>query len=117
MQIKRGTSPIIPILLIGLLLTVSCSSQKYDPNFWHQNFVSMLQKNVGHDFDNVRNGETGGWALQGSLIGKTNLPNDYLAYKYRHLRTCHYLLIIESKTNIVAEVKWEGDKEDCIIVP
>ena len=112
MMIKRLTRP---VLLLEPLLTVSCSSQQYDPNYWHSGFVAGLQKNVGYGFGSVRDGATG--APYKSQISQLRLANGNIAYKYSHLRTCHYTLEVDPKTDIVVNANWEGDKGDCIIVP
>ena len=113
-------SPLIYVhafILVGVLAIVSCSSQQYDPNYWHSGFVAGLQKNVGCSFASVRDGVTGGWAPYKSQIGQLRLANGNIAYKYSHLRTCRYILEVDPKTDIVVAVDWEGDKSDCIIVP
>lgn len=97
-------------LVIASILIVGCSSQKYNPDFWHQNFLHQLQNNVGYFF-------AGGWARHEELIEQIELPSGYIAYKYRYIRTCRYILEVDPKRNIIVRVAWEGDKHDCIIVP
>ena len=104
-------------LFVGLIITVSCSSRIYDPNYWHSSFVAGLQRNVGYSFASVRDGVTGGWAPYKSQIDQLVLANGNIAYKYSHLRTCHYILEVNPKTDIIVNANWEGEKGDCIIVP
>ena len=104
-------------ILVTALAIISCSSQQYNPDYWHQGFVVALQKYVGHDFKEVRTGQVGGWGRDASLKGRRELPSGNIAYKYSHLRTCRYILEVDPKTDIVVGVDWEGDKGDCIIVP
>jgi hypothetical protein len=104
-------------LIIGFILITSCSSQRYDPNYWHQNFLYRLQKYLGHSFDEVRSGQVGGWGTDEQLVDQMKLPSGNIAYKYRYLRTCRYIFLVDPKTSTVAEVKWEGEKRDCIVVP
>ena len=104
-------------ILVGVLATVSCSSQQYDPNYWHSSFVAGLQRNVGYSFASVRDGVTGGWAPAKSQISQLRLDNRNIVYKYSHLRTCRYMLEVDPNTDTIIAVDWEGDKGDCIIVP
>ena len=104
-------------LFVGLILTVSCSSRIYDPNYWHQNFVNILQSNIGHNFGSVRSGDTGGWSRDEYLISHAVQTNGNIAYKYRYVRTCRYILEVNPKTDIIVNANWEGEKGDCIIVP
>ena len=103
----------IAILLVGLLQTAGCSSQKYNPNFWHQLYVEHLQAAVGRSFAEERNG----WAQRVTLIGQTELSNGHVAYKYRDGGTCQHTLEVDHKTDIIVAVDWEGSNRDCIIMP
>ena len=105
------------ILLICLLLVVSCNSKIYDPNYQHSGFVLALQDYVGKDFEDVRRGRAGGWGREASLKEQAEIPNGHTVYKYSHLRTCRYIFEVDSKTDKIIAVDWEGNKGDCIIVP
>ena len=110
-------SLIKPVISALLILTVGCSSRQYDPNYWHSGFVVALQRYVGHDFKEVRTGQVGGWGRDASLKENTKLSNGNAAYKYSHLRTCHYIFEVDPNTDNIVAATWEGDKYDCIIVP
>ena len=117
MSVKRGLAQTLLIFLILLILTVSCSSQRYDPNYWHQGFLVALQESIGQRFAIVRRDTKGNWGQDKDLVGQAEQSNGNIAYKYRYIRTCRYILEVDPKTDIVVNANWEGDKGDCIIVP
>jgi hypothetical protein len=101
-------------LLLGVLMMAACSSQRYDPNYWHENFKNSLRVMVGHDFDKYG----GGWTDPRSLVNTTTLPNGRVAYTFwldKSLRACQYTVEVNPETRIVVATSWTGD--DCIIVP
>lgn len=109
-------------LLAGALVIVGCSSQQYDPNYWHQNFVAGLHDNVGRTFE--KEGDTvpysskwGGWAQHQYLVNRTVLPNGNIAYKYRYQGTCRYTFEVDPKTDLIVAATWEGEARYCAIVP
>lgn len=111
---QKFTAVLLKVFLLVMIPTMtSCSSHVYDPNFWHENFVTALQNKKGLLFMNI----TGGWTRYQDLINRTELANGHITYKYRYIRTCRYTLEVDPKTDIVVGVDWEGDKRDCIIVP
>jgi hypothetical protein len=103
------------IFFIGLLLTVSCSSQQYDPNYQHQLFVQRLQKAVGQGYTLQRN--RAGYVQDRALLGETKLTSGHIVYKYRYIRTCIYMLEVDPASDIIVGADWEGEKGDCIHVP
>jgi hypothetical protein len=112
------------LLSVGVLVPAlaACSSQQYDPNYWHQNFVGGLQKNVGKTFekegDTIRySSRSGGWAPYDGLVSRTVLPNGHVAYKYRYQGTCRYTFEVDPKTDIIVAATWEGEAKHCAIVP
>ena len=107
------TSFIRSILLAGIFLSVACSSQKYNPSFWHQLYVEHLQAAVGRSFS----GESNGWAQSVTLIGQSKLASGHIAYKYRDGGTCQHTLEVDDKTDTIVAVDWQGDKRDCFIIP
>ena len=100
-------------LSIVLILTASCSSQKYDPNFWHQLYVEHLQAAVGRGFS----GESNGLAQRVTLFGQTELSNGHVVYKYRDGGTCWHTLEVDHKTDTIVAVDWQGTKKDCFVMP
>lgn len=104
-------------LLTGVPTVAGCSSQQYDPNFWHQNFVGGLQKNVGKEFGKVRRGETGGWAFDRNLVDRSELPNGHISYKYRGQGTCRHTFEVDPQTDLIVAARWEGEARHCAIVP
>lgn len=101
------------ISLVVLLLIVSCSSQKYDPNYQHQLFLVGLEKSVGRNFSEIRNTAY----RDESILDEAKLSNGHIVYKYRYIRTCRYMLEVAPKTDIIVGTDWEGEKSDCIHVP
>lgn len=104
-------------LLAGVPTVAGCSSQQYDPNYWHQGFVTGLQNNVGKKFETVRKGETGGWAWDRDQIDRTELPSGHVAYKYRYQGSCRYTFEVDPKTDVIVSASWEGEARHCAIVP
>ncbi|HRK78163.1 MAG TPA: hypothetical protein PLQ95_06455 [Thiobacillus sp.] len=104
-------------MLTSVPMVAGCSSQQYDPNYWHQNFIVGLQNNVGKKFWSVRKGETGGWAFDRNLIDRTDLPNGHIAYKYRGQGTCRHTFEVDPKTDVIVVASWEGEARHCAIVP
>lgn len=101
------------ISFIALLLTFSCSSQKYDPNFWHQNFVDALEKKVGQHFSSVHNH---GFAGDGNLLGTTKLNNGHKVYSYGSER-CGFSFEVDPTSDVIVNVWEDTKKPDCYIVP
>ena len=102
--------------IIVLILTMSCSSRIYDPNYRHQLYVKDLQNDVGKNFSYLRSSFEG-FAPDENLLSKTELTNGHIIYKYRSWRTCRDIYEVDSKTDIIVSVDWEGDKGDCAITP
>jgi hypothetical protein len=105
------------VLVLYVLLMSGCNTEEYQPQYWHKNFVAILQSNVGMQFKSVREGKTGGWAWDRNLVDRTELPTSNIAYKYRSQRTCRYTLEVDPKTDIIVATSWEGNERDCAIVP
>lgn len=103
------------VFLIGLLLTISCNRQIYDPNYQHSLFLGKLEKSVGRNFSEMRN--RAGLAQDRALISETEQANGHIIYKYQYGRTCRYMLEVDPVTDIIVASNWEGEKRDCIIVP
>lgn len=103
-------------LLLGVLMVSACSSQRYDPNYWHENFINSLRGKVGQNFD-----KRWGWGDPGALVNETILPNGNVEYTFKMATsktpdvTCQYTVEVNSETRIVVATRWTGD--DCIIVP
>lgn len=111
---KVGTLLLCVPLLIGVPTVAGCSSQQYDPDYWHQNFVTNLRSNVGKKLNSVRNL---GYASSEAFLGSTNLSNGNITYRYRAGGTCRYTFEVDPKTNIIVAATWEGEAKHCIIVP
>ncbi len=103
------------IMISGLLVIISCSSKKYDPNFWHQTYIDRLQKKIGKIYSSMRN--LNGFAPDEYLLSELELNNGHIVYKYKDKRTCRYMLEVDPATDIIVAVDWEGEKGDCIHVP
>lgn len=95
-------------ILVGVFTIVGCSSQQYDPNFWHQNFVTNLQNQVGTKL---------GLYLQGRKYSVSHLPNGNVTYKIFRGGTCYSILEVDPKTDIIVAATWEGEAQHCIIIP
>ncbi|HRK78162.1 MAG TPA: hypothetical protein PLQ95_06450 [Thiobacillus sp.] len=102
-------------LLAGVPTVAGCSSQQYDPNYWHQNFVTILKNKIGQKFESVRG--KAGWAVTEAFIGSINLSNGNIAYRYRAGGTCRYTFEVDPKTDIIVAASWEGEARHCIIIP
>ncbi len=111
--IKVATTLLAIGYLAGMLVASGCSSRQYDPGYWHENFVSIMQLNVGKKHDSGR----GGWTDPNDLIGSATLSNGNLAYKYRYQGTCTYTFEVDPKTNTIVAARWEGEAKHCIIIP
>jgi hypothetical protein len=109
-------------LWAGVSTLGGCSSQQYDPEYWHKAFVAGLQNNVGKEFTRVRStrlraGETGGWAQEEDLVSHITLPSGHVAYRYRAGGTCRYTFEVDPTTGIIVAATWEGEAQHCIIIP
>jgi hypothetical protein len=103
------------ILIVWLLQLASCNSKIYDPNYQHSGFVLTLQDYLGYDIKHILAGER--WGKQTDLKEKTEGSNGNIYYKFGYIRTCRYIFEVDSKTDKIIAVDWEGNKGDCIIVP
>ena len=107
-------------LLIGVFAAPGCGNfggKRYDPAYWHENFVNILSGQVGNNFGGLR---YSGWDSPGRLANKTILPNGHVEYTYdermdKYPHNCQYTFEVDPKTNIVVAARWMGDR--CIIVP
>ena len=102
------------LLLVGVPSMAGCSTQQYDPEFWHQNFMAILQNTVGRTLASVR---SGGWAPDAAFVSRTDLPNGHIAYKYRYQGTCRYTFEVDPGSGIIVAASWEGEARHCAIVP
>lgn len=100
-------------LLVGAFMMAGCSSQRYDRNYWHENFKNSLRGKIGQNFD-----KRWGWGDPRALVKETVLSNGNVAYTFwldKPLRACQYTVEVNSETRIVVVTRWTGD--DCIVVP
>lgn len=95
-------------LLAGASTVAGCASRQYDPNFWHQNFVTILQNKVGTKL---------GYFYLERKYTVSSLSNGNTSYRFFHGGTCYYTLEVDPKTDIIVAATWEGDAKDCIIIP
>jgi len=122
--------PLFASLLVGLALVVGCGGRNYDPLFWHENFVSSLQSQVGQKIERVEEGSRKFSTRPATpfpnnvtyledkyLIDIATLPNGNVIYKYRAFGTCRRIYEVDPKTDIIIAVSWKGEAKDCIIVP
>lgn len=109
-MLKVTTALLTIGLLGGVFAAPGCSSRQYDPVYWHENFVKILQSSVGKKFDRAR------WT-EIDLIDRTELPNGYVAYRYLAGGTCRRIFEADPKTDIVVAARWEGEAKHCIIIP
>jgi hypothetical protein len=106
-------------LLVGVLLTAGCSSQRYDRNYWHENFKSSLRSKIGKNFDQPGSG----WENAQNARSKTILPNGNVEYMYKMAPSkapavevpCEYSFEVNTETRIVVDAKWKGGY--CFLVP
>jgi hypothetical protein len=105
------------VLCVSILLVVleGCSTQIYDPHFWHTNFVDSLQGQVGLSIDNQLQKQS--WTRSEVLVNVTKLPNGNQAYRYRLNQGCDYTYEVDSATHIIKAVRWNGSDQYCILVP
>ncbi|MBI3432819.1 MAG: hypothetical protein HY018_11485 [Hydrogenophilales bacterium] len=102
--------------LVALILLLSgCSTEIYDPKFWHTNFVDSLQAKVGLSVDNKSLGES--WTRPEVLVDISNLPDGKLAYRYRLNQGCEYIFDVDPSTHIIKATHWKGSDQYCILVP
>lgn len=117
-------SGLTKLLAVGLWAGVFAASgcgnwggKRYDPDYWHENFVGGLGTNVGRNFDQLK---YSGWDSRGILASTITLPNGHVEYTYdermgKYPRNCQYIFEVDPKTNLVVAARWMGDK--CILVP
>jgi hypothetical protein len=114
------TTPLLTVgLLVGVLVASGCGNwggERYDPHFWHQNFLNALNSQVGRKYESARRGS---WANPVDLISSVKLPNGNTAYKYPYQNPslCNYTFEVDSKTDIIIAVTWEGEEKHCILIP
>lgn len=101
-------------LLAGVSTVAGCSSQRYEPSYWHTNFVQILNNTVGRKLGSAK---AGGWAPDAAFVSRTDLPSGHIAYKYRYQGTCRYTFEVDSKTDVIVVASWEGEARHCAIVP
>lgn len=104
-------------LLAGVfIMMTACSSQRYDRNYWHENFKNSLVAKVGQNFD-----KRWGWGDPRALVNTTTLPNGRMAYTFKMATAttpavaCQYTVEVNPETRIVVATSWTGD--DCVLVP
>ena len=95
------------ILLHCFLIFPGCA---IDP---HDNFVRGMQSQVGKKV-----GETDpGFLSENRLIEVRELENGNLEYQYAHYRECRYFFEVDPESDTILSFRFEGEEDDCIIVP
>lgn len=115
-SIRYSSIKIIVLLVTCLLegyVIGGCSTEKYNPQFWHTNFVTILRSNVGKKLENARGT---GWALTEAFVDRTDLSNGNTAYRYRAGGSCRYTFEVDPN-DIIVDARWEGEATHCIIIP
>lgn len=106
-------------LLLGVLMMTACSSQRYDRNYWHENFVNSLRSKIGKNFDQLGSG----WENASNARSKITLFNGNVEYLYRMAPLkapaveipCEYTFEVNPETRIVVDARWKGDH--CFLIP
>lgn len=113
-MMKITTSLLVTGLLVGVFTVSGCEgrSRMYDAQYWHENFVTNLQGEVGLKHARQRGPE---WDKY--LMERVSLPNGNMVYKYDRGGTCRDILEVDPRTDVIVAVRWEGDPRHCIVVP
>lgn len=87
----------------------------------HQNFVNMLNRQVGKNWMWLRAHHQ--FPSEETLISSKELPNGNIEKKYKSTlgfvkkRTCISIYEIDPKTDIIVRADFEGTEEDCVMNP
>lgn len=109
-------------LLLGTLVASGCGNwggKRYDPEYWHENFINSLRSKIGKNFDLPGRG----WENASNAKSKKILPNGNVGYMYRMAPSkapdveipCEYTFEVDPTTRIVVDASWKGDY--CFLVP
>lgn len=96
-------------IALMLLSLPSCSS--VTP---HENFKEFLKANVGKSVDDPSSDVSRYPQL---LIGRRVLQDGNIENGYRWRGVCRYFLEYDPKTRIIVGWRFEGNEQDCEIVP
>ena len=101
-------------LLVALTVFIGgCSTEIYNPHFWHENFIDAMHSAVGHKLEQMQPG----WARAEDLLAIEKRPDGVLAYRYRFNQGCEYTYEVDSVTHIIKTVSWTGGSQYCVLVP
>lgn len=97
----------IYVFLTISIFVVSCGN--ISP---HENFKIHMSNLIGK-----RIHDSPLWIQEGRKVSTRSIDNGNIEYKYTLVRSCFYIVEVDSKSGVIVGWHFEGSEEDCVIPP
>jgi len=93
-----------------IILSIGCAN--ISP---HDNFKEAIASEIGTSIDNA---PSYSWRHEKDLISSRVLPNGNIENKYKYYKeACVYFFEIDPQTRVIVKARFEGNKNDCVLIP
>jgi sarcosine oxidase delta subunit len=96
----------VSLMVVASMFCTACSS--ITP---HENFLSLMQLNVGKK---VGQDQGHGMAPQ-TYLGSRDLPDGNIELEYKYIKSCRLYFAVDKVNNVVKSWRYEGANADCIV--